>query len=78
MSDWADNYTLQICFEGNEEKTWFLADRIPSGIEVGEEAMAMRKQVETFVASEPKLSDLVSEYYELCDMSEEAVDASRR
>ncbi|KAL0766456.1 hypothetical protein CaCOL14_010901 [Colletotrichum acutatum] len=56
----------EICFEGNEEKTWFLADRIPSGVEVGEESMAMRKQVKTFVASESKLSELVSEYYELC------------
>lgn len=78
MSDWADNYTLQICFEGDEDKAWFLADRIPSGIEVGGEAMAIRQQVETFVASEPKLSELVSSYYELCDMSEEAVEASRR
>ncbi|KAK1469783.1 hypothetical protein CMEL01_01550 [Colletotrichum melonis] len=67
-----------ICFEGNEEKSWFLADSIPSGIEVGEEAMAMRKQVKIFVASEPKLSELASKYYELCDMSEEEVGASRR
>ncbi|EXF83075.1 hypothetical protein CFIO01_06247 [Colletotrichum fioriniae PJ7] len=66
-----------ICFGGNEEKTWFLADRIPSGAELGEKSMAMREQVKIFVASEPKLSELVSKYYELCDMSEEEVEASR-
>lgn len=73
----ADNCKIQICFGGNEEKTGFLAERIPSGAELGEKSMAMREQVKIFAASEPKLSELVSKYYELCDMSEEEMEASR-
>ncbi|KAK1655073.1 hypothetical protein BDP81DRAFT_445739 [Colletotrichum phormii] len=67
----------EIFFKGDDERTWFLAHRIPRGREVSEAATVMREEVKNLVGSEPKLSQLVSNYYKLCDMSEEAVEAAR-
>ncbi|KXH59626.1 hypothetical protein CSAL01_04177 [Colletotrichum salicis] len=74
---WCASNAIMREAEGDDERTWFLAHRIPRGREVSEEAAVMREEVKNLAASEPKLSQLVSNYYKLCDMSEEAVGANQ-